>query len=95
MLLYRVISVDDSPLVDELTELARLRGIVLHVIPGSEIGDDQTDALGIPALKKGVPDIAHRDCFVCGPPGLISAMRRRLLALGVPRRHIHFERFEF
>jgi predicted ferric reductase len=95
MLLYRVISANDSPLIDELRELARDRGIVLHVIPGSEIGDDRTDLLGIPALKKGVPDITHRDCFVCGPPGLISAMRRRLSTLGVPRRHIHFERFEF
>ena len=47
-----------------------------------------------PALQRGVPDIATRDCFVCGPPAFIDAMRRRLGILGVPRRQIHYERFE-
>jgi ferredoxin-NADP reductase len=45
-------------------------------------------------LQRGVPDVATRDCFVCGPPAFIDAMTRRLARLGVPRRQIHFERFE-
>ena len=44
------------------------------MIPGTEIGDDQTDLLGIPMLQRGVPDIATRDCFVCGPPAFIDAL---------------------
>ena len=46
----------------------------IHVIAGTEIGDDRTDLLSVPALQRGVPDIATRDCFVCGPPALIAAM---------------------
>ena len=46
-------------------------------------------------LRRLVPDIRNRDCFVCGPPALIEAVRRRLHALGVPDASVHFERFEF
>lgn len=95
MLLYRVVSARDAIFEHELRELARSRGIVVHIIPGAEIGDDNTDLLSIPALRAGVPGIASRDCFICGPPAFIDALRRRLERLGVPRRHIHFERFEF
>jgi predicted ferric reductase len=95
MLLYRVVDVRDAIFERELRELARSRGIVVHIIPGAEIGDDNTDLLSIPALRAGVKDIASRDCYICGPPPFIHAIRRRLGRLGVPRRHIHFERFEF
>jgi predicted ferric reductase len=95
MLLYRVVHARDAIFEHELRELARSRGIVVHIIPGAEIGDDNTDLLSVPALQAGVPGIASRDCYVCGPPSFIDAIRRRLELLGVPRRHVHFERFEF
>jgi predicted ferric reductase len=95
MLLYRIVRPSDAIFENELRELARTRGIVVHIIPGAEIGDDNTDLLSIPALHAGVPGIASRDCYICGPPSFIDAIRRRLERLGVPRRQIHFERFEF
>jgi predicted ferric reductase len=95
VMLYRVATPDDAVFKDELQELVRRRHIALYILPGTEIGDDNTDLLGVPALAKGVPDIRSRDCFVCGPPGLIDAMRRRLSMLDVPAEQIHFERFEF
>jgi predicted ferric reductase len=95
MLLYRVVHARDAIFEQELRELARSRGIVVHIIPGAEIGDDNTDLLSIPALQAGVPGIASKECYICGPPSFIDAIRRRLERLGVPRRHIHFERFEF
>jgi predicted ferric reductase len=94
-LLYRVVHERDAIFEHELRELARTRGIVVHIIPGAEIGDDNTDLLSIPALRAGVRGITSRDCFICGPPSFIDAIRRRLERLGVPRRQIHFERFEF
>jgi ferredoxin-NADP reductase len=95
ILLYRVARPEDVVFADELRGLATERGITIHVIPGTEIGDDHTDLLGVPALRRGVPDITSRDCFVCGPPALVDALRRRLMMLGVPRKQITFERFEF
>lgn len=94
-LLYRVASEDDIVFQDELDKLSRKRGVDLRVLVDAEIGDDQSDGLGIPALRRLVPDIAERDVYVCGPPGMLVAVRRRLLALTVPSDRIHFERFEY
>ena len=95
MLLYRVEHREDAIFEAELRQFAHARNVTIHIIPGTEIGDDRTDLLSVPALRRGVPDIAQRECFVCGPPGLIAAMKRRLGMLGVPRYRIHYERFEF
>jgi predicted ferric reductase len=94
-LLYRVVRSEDVIFADELQELASERGITIRVLTGEEIGDDQTDRLGVPAIATLVPDVAERDVFVCGPPGLVDAVCHRLRLLGVPARHIHFERFAY
>jgi ferredoxin-NADP reductase len=95
VLCYRVAASADALFGDELKQFAESRGVKVHIIPGTEIGDDRTDKLGIPALRHNVPDIRHRDCFLCGPPALIDAVTRRLRRLGVPSDQIHYERFEF
>jgi predicted ferric reductase len=94
VLLYRVARPEDAVFVDELRKIGDAPNVRIHVITGTEIGDDRTDLLSVPALQRGVPDVSTRECFVCGPPALISAMHRRLSMLGVPRGHIHYERFE-
>ncbi len=94
-MLYRVQRPEDFVFRDELDHLARERGIVVHPIAGTDIGDDETDRLGVPALRRLVPDIAERDVYVCGPPALIDALTRRLRRLGVARQHIHAERFSY
>ena len=81
---------------DELQAMARIASAsICGSLLGPEIGDDQTDQLGIPALRHHIPDIADRDVFVCGPPAMLDALRRRLAALHVPSRQIHYERFEY
>src|SRR5207244_9101168 len=60
-------------------------------ILGREIGDDSTDQLGIPALRRLIPDLADRDLFVCGPPAMIAAVSRRARRIGVPRARIRSE----
>jgi predicted ferric reductase len=94
-LLYRAAHERDLAFRNELGALAERRGVELHALIGPEIGDDQTDRLGIPALRALVPDIAQRDVFVCGPPAMVDAVRHRLARLHVPRRQIHFERFGY
>jgi predicted ferric reductase len=94
VLLYRVATTEDTVFADELRAFVRQPNIRIHVIAGNEIGDDRTDLLSVPALKRGVPDIRERDCFVCGPPAMITALSRRLKMLGVSPAHIHYERFE-
>jgi predicted ferric reductase len=95
MLLYRAASDQDVAFRDELFALAERTGVDVRILCGNDIGDDRTDQLGIPALRKLIPDLADRDVFLCGPPLMLNALRRRLAALGVPRNQVHFERFEY
>ncbi|MEA2828267.1 MAG: hypothetical protein QOG43_2706 [Actinomycetota bacterium] len=94
-LLYRVQRPQDFVFRGELERLASDRGIVIHPIAGTDVGDDETDRLGVPALRRLVPDVAERDVYLCGPPGLVDVLHRRLRRLGVPRRQIHSERFAY
>jgi predicted ferric reductase len=60
----------------------------------------QTVATGdaLPDLERLLPDarrLSGAECYLCGPPGLVSALKRALRARGVAARHIHFENFEF
>jgi predicted ferric reductase len=93
-LLYRVATERDVAFRRELDKLAQSRGSDVQLLVGTDIGDDRTDQLSIPALRRLVPDIASRDVFVCGPPAMLTALTRRLRALRVPKRQVHFERFE-
>jgi predicted ferric reductase len=86
-LVYRVPSAEEVVFRGELERLARERGSDLHFVvgPGYELSRD--------ALARLIPDIAERDAFVCGPPGMVEATRASLLAAGLPARHIVAERF--
>ena len=42
-----------------------------------------------------MPDLAHHDVYVCGPPGMTSRVVASLRSAGVGRRRIHTESFEF
>jgi len=93
-LLYRAATANDVVFGDELRWFTEKRGVDVHLLIGTAIGDDQTDQLGVPALRSLVPDIDRHDVFVCGPPAFLDALGRRLRLVGVPRRHIHCERFD-
>jgi predicted ferric reductase len=89
---YRALQEEDVILRDELDELARRRGAELHYV----LGDHRDgEPLSPERLLELVPDIAARDVYVCGPPGMTEATRACLGRSGVPRRQIVVERFAF
>ncbi len=97
LVLYRTSA---APLfVDELTELARRRGLVVWGLPGRRRGPDSwlgsgvTATTDLAALTSWVPDVAQRDVFVCGPRPWTELVLRDLRAAGVPEHHIHLENF--
>jgi len=94
VVLYRVRTMADAVLLDELRELARARDAQVHVLTGrTGAGSPPSSPLDAHHLKAMVPDIADRDVFVCGPPAMTSAVLRSLRALNVPRLQVHAERF--
>jgi predicted ferric reductase len=96
VVLYRVNTMADAVLLPELQALARDRGARLHVLTGrTGEGNPPNTPFEPRNLAALVPDIVHRDVFVCGPPAMTTAVLRSLRALNVPRLQVHAERFGF
>jgi predicted ferric reductase len=94
VVLYRVNRHDDAVLLRELTDIARARGALLHVLAGPpDANNEYGPLLGPHSLAGLVRDVWDRDVFVCGPPPMTNVVLRSLRELGVPREQIHAERF--
>lgn len=91
VVLYRVPTPADAVLLPELRALAARRGATVHLLTG-RTGPGNTP-FAPPDLLALVPDIVHRDVYVCGPPAMTETVVRSARALGVPRAQIHAERF--
>jgi predicted ferric reductase len=92
--LYRVHSMADAVLLNEIQALAGMRGAQVRVLPGRTGEGNPPNTPFEPAnLVAMVPDIRDRDVFVCGPAPMTDAVLRSLRALGVPRAQVHAERF--
>jgi predicted ferric reductase len=95
-LLYRARDWSEVVFRDELDALARLRGARVHFLVG-ERGSRELpeDPLGPRSLTRLVPAIQQHDIYLCGPTGMMDAVRRTLRTLHVPASHIHSERFAY
>jgi len=95
IMLYRASTPADVVFRRELDWLARERGAeVWYVIGGrDEPGPRHLFTPG--GMRQLIPDVARRDIFLCGPPGLVGASLETLRRLRVPRRQIHLDPFEF
>ena len=102
VLIYRARSDDDVILRDELVALAQARGARLFIATGSRVPDRQSwlpanaaHLSDVEGLRHLVPDVDQRDVYLCGSPGWMSAAERAALDAGVPREHVHLERFAY
>jgi len=93
VVLYRTVAESDLVFRDELDDIAAHRGITLHYVVGDHRTEDGARLLDAEHLRALVPDLGDRDVYVCGPPAMTDAMLARLRDAGVPRSHIHAERF--
>lgn len=88
LLVYRARTEQELLFRAELDHLVRSGGVrVAHVV-----GEDPT-LLDARALLRLVPDVADRDVYLCGPPGLAAAVRTSLRQAGLPAARLHEERF--
>jgi ferredoxin-NADP reductase len=46
-------------------------------------------------IKQLAPDFASRDIYLCGPPPMMNSIITILKNLGVPRSHLHYEKFAY
>lgn len=92
----RASSPADAVLHDELRELGHTRPhmrVELVTGPRGTV-DDPARPLSEESLLLLCPDVADREVFLCGPPGLTADLARTLRRLGVPRNRLHTESFE-
>jgi len=96
VVIYRVHHLRDAVLLAEMQQLTHDHDAVLHVVTGpSTTTRSDGPILGPQHLAALVPGIAHRDVYLCGPPGMTTSVLRALAALGVPATQCHTERFAF
>ena len=89
---------DTTVFADELEELARGLDLrVVHVLEQPPPDwDGPTGFIDAKLLGQVLPqDRSGVQCYVCGPPPMMAAVERALIASGVPPRQIHAELFTF
>jgi predicted ferric reductase len=89
LLLYRARSPEDLIFREELDHIARERGARVQYLVGSDI------VLSPQTFRRLVPGLIQRDVYLCGPPGLATAVRDALRGAGLPEGQLHEERFAF
>lgn len=83
-----------------LAELDRLRDrLDLAVVPVVQdhgpYWDGETGRIDARMLDRVLPRrTRHNDHFVCGPPGMVTAVWRQLRNRGIPAKRIHTEQFD-
>ncbi|GAA3357338.1 ferredoxin reductase family protein [Streptomyces antimycoticus] len=91
ILVYRARRPEDLALRGELDALAAARGAAVHYVVDEPAAYSSPLTAG--ALRALVPDIAERDVYLCGPPGMTEAALCALREAGVRRRRVHHESF--
>jgi len=89
VVVYRAMRDDELVLCHELEAL----GVDVHYVVGDHNAPGGDRLLSPEHLLDLVPDLNDRDVYVCGPPGMTDVAVANVRAAGVPRRHIHVERF--
>jgi ferredoxin-NADP reductase len=88
LLLYRARTAEELLFRDELDAIASRRGARVAYLLGADRGP-----LTAGGLRQLVPDLVERDVYLCGSPGLMSAVRGSLREAGLPAEQVHEERF--
>jgi len=82
----------DRPLFgNELGVLSVERGLHVIGLPGPRRHRSNQPE----ALLQHIPDLAHRDVYVCGPEAWADEVGRVALAAGLPPEHLHIETFKW
>ncbi|WP_442270737.1 ferredoxin reductase family protein [Streptomyces sp. M-16] len=91
VLVYWARTPADLVLRGELDAIAAARGARVYYSVDEPAGHEL--ALTAPCLTALVPDLGHRDVYLCGPPGMTAAAGTALRGAGVAPHRVHQESF--
>ncbi len=89
--ILRASTPDDLVLRDEIATLVSNRRGRLHEV----IGSRKKVRFDANTLHQLVPDLQHRDVYICGPAGFADMIVDSARKLGTPKSRIHREHFAF
>lgn len=87
--LFHPTAVYEPAAIEKLQADARAAGVRLHVLV-----DERDGRLDGERLRAAVPSWREASMWFCGPPGFGQALRKDLLAHGLPARQFHQELFQ-
>ena len=99
--IYRADHESQLALGRELEEVSRTGGHRVHLLTGPPVrGSWLPDGVGpggddASAVARLVPHLVEHDVYLCGPPVWMDLVHHSLRRAGVPRTHIHDERFSW
>jgi predicted ferric reductase len=93
-LIYRASTADEIVFRPEIDAIAAAKHATVHYVVGTRAGMGG-DPLSAQTLLRLVPDVLNMDIYLCGPNGMMGAAVTTLTELGVQRRRLHYESFEF
>lgn len=89
--LYRASSDSELVLRKELDEIADKVGAKVHYL----IGSRSVHTMSYEYLKKLIPNFQDAEVFICGPEGLVLAVKAASKKAGIPKNRFHDEAFAF
>jgi predicted ferric reductase len=89
--ILRASTPEELVLADEIQAIVDGRGGHVYRLVGSR----SQWPLDARQLQQLVPDVAHRDVFVCGPEGFMQSLLHAARGAGVPPRQLHHEDYAF
>lgn len=92
IVLYRAHRGADLVHLDDIKRLVAERGGSVRTLVGPTAKLAVKDPFSAKMLTSIVPDLLDRSAVLCGPERLVFAARAGLLAAGMRRDHIHYER---
>lgn len=94
IMLYGNRTVEDTALLGELTDLAAKINMPIYNVLSDQKGySGEVGFIDKQKIQRLVPDVATRDVFLCGPPPMMTGIKKALVELGVPASQVHYERF--
>ncbi|MEI7818862.1 MAG: ferredoxin reductase family protein [bacterium] len=66
---------------------------IVYIVTEGELKGARKDMLTIESVRSDIKQLSHTDFFICGPPPMMAALRKDLMAQGVKSEDIHYEQF--
>lgn len=97
VLLYSVRKANQIIFKQELEDLAKKysANLKIHYIISEEENAHRFKLINEVCITCLVPDISSREAYICGPAGMMVALKKQLINLGINKSKIYYEKFSF